>query len=399
MKHPVVAVYHSHYEQRLFSSFLFRVISRVSRVTTLLISKTLDPMVAHWTTGLLALSLCAGAGCITEPPSPDRALAPETKALEFLKREVPAWSKENGCFSCHNNGDAARALYTATGKGYDVPSEVLADTTAWIRKPERWEENKGDPGFSDKRLANLQFTASLMAAFQSGHVRDGTALKAAARKVAADQDRDGAWHIELQNSIGSPATYGTPLATYLALKTLERAGAPETFGAIEKAKSWLRAASPKNVISAAAILLAAADDPTAPGRLKLKECFTVLRDAQNRDGSWGPYRDSPGEAFDTAVALLALAELKSEPEIEALIRRGRMFLVRQQNEDGSWPGTTRPPGGNSYAQRISTAGWATLALLATRNHANFGARGDGRSARKSRTRRSASLPRGNIREH
>jgi len=36
--------------------------------------------------------------------------AAEARAVEFLVREVPAWSKNNGCFSCHNNGDAARAL-------------------------------------------------------------------------------------------------------------------------------------------------------------------------------------------------------------------------------------------------------------------------------------------------
>ncbi|MEK7831414.1 MAG: hypothetical protein AAB401_10040, partial [Acidobacteriota bacterium] len=26
----------------------------------------------------------------------------ETKAIAFLSREVPAWPKTNGCFSCHN---------------------------------------------------------------------------------------------------------------------------------------------------------------------------------------------------------------------------------------------------------------------------------------------------------
>ena len=35
--------------------------------------------------------------------------SPEAKALTFLAREVPAWKQHNGCFSCHNNGDAARA--------------------------------------------------------------------------------------------------------------------------------------------------------------------------------------------------------------------------------------------------------------------------------------------------
>ena len=45
---------------------------------------------------------------------------------------------------------------------------------------------------------------------------------------------------------------------------------------------------------------------------------------------------------------------------------GRAYLLATQQEDGSWTETTRPAGATSYAQRISTTGWATLALLATR---------------------------------
>lgn len=78
----------------------------------------------------------------------------EARAVAFLIREVPAWSKANGCFSCHNNGDAARVLYTASRQGHQVPANALAATTAWVGTPNRWEQNKGDPGFSDKRLAD-----------------------------------------------------------------------------------------------------------------------------------------------------------------------------------------------------------------------------------------------------
>ena len=51
--------------------------------------------------------------------------------------------------------------------------------------------------------------------------------------------------------------------------------------------------------------------------------------------------------------------------MKAMIARGRKFLIAEQRDDGSWPETTRPPGNVSYAERISTAGWCTMALLAT----------------------------------
>ncbi|MGH9840061.1 MAG: hypothetical protein ACREEM_14855 [Blastocatellia bacterium] len=284
--------------------------------------------------------------------------SPEGKAIAFLTREVPAWSRDNGCFSCHNNGDAARALYDASRKGHRIPAETLAETTVWLREPRGWKENKGDPGFSDKRLANVQFASSLLAAFENGHIKDRRPLEAAARMLVAEQDVDGSWKIDTGTTLGSPATYGTPLATWMALRVLKRADLVETRPLMQKAERWLRRSKPNNLLAAATLLLASAGDST--------ESLKLIRRAQTRDGGWGPYADSPPEVFDTAMVLLALVEAREKPGVEELIRRGRSFLIAHQNADGSWPATTRPSGSESYAQMMSTAGWATLALLATR---------------------------------
>ena len=315
---------------------------------------------------LIILAAVAAAVCVNESGRRQPIDTSEARAVEFLTREVPAWSKNNGCFSCHNNGDAARALYAATRKGYRVAAEALAETTAWVRQPNRWEQNKGEPGFSDKRLANIQFAASLLAAFEAGHVKDRSSLQEAARKLAADQSSDGAWNIDPGNTPGSPATYGTPLATYMALRTLKRADSSETKDAVRKAERGMERVSPDNVLSAAVVLLATEFGSGESTRLKQEDCLKRIRAAQTRDGGWGPYLDSPPESFDTAVVLLALGQVRHKPGIVDSIRRGRHFLVAQQNRDGSWPETTRPPGGDSYAQRLSTSGWVTLALLETR---------------------------------
>src|SRR5439155_8770101 len=322
-------------------------------------------MIWSWTKRLLLLSILAASGCVSESARRDRPAIAEASAVQFLAREVPAWSRNNGCFSCHNNGDGARALYAARRKGYRVPGRILADTTAWVAQPDRWEHNKGDPGFSDLRLANIQFAAALLAAREAGLAPDRQPLQEAARKVCADQGADGAWHIEPRNVVGSPATYGTTLATYMALRTLKQADIAGTGDSIRKAEDWLRQARPNNVLSAATLLLASAESERAV-RPKREECLILIRRGQARDGGWGPYADSPAEPFDTAVVLLSLTELRAVPGVDEMIRKGRSFLAERQNPDGSWPATTRPPGGNSYAQRISTTGWATLALLATR---------------------------------
>ena len=74
---------------------------------------------------------------------------------------------------------------------------------------------------------------------------------------------------------------------------------------------------------------------------------------------------SRSEPFDTALVLLALTEHKKNAELRSIIDRGRAYLLESQHEDGSWTETTRPANAVSYAQQLSTCGWATLALLAT----------------------------------
>jgi hypothetical protein len=314
----------------------------------------------------LTIALLSG-GCATEGGHTDPVRKAERAGVEFLMREVPAWHADNGCFSCHNNGDGARALYSASRKGYRIPSGVLADTTAWVVRPGGWENNKGDPGFSDKRLASIQFAGSLLAASESGHVKDRRPLEAAARKLVAEQAGNGTWPIGFAEALGSPATYGTPLATYRALDILRRAEAAGTSQAMALAENWLRQLRADNVMTAATLLLFADSERSEPaGDPAAQNLLAMIGRGQGTDGGWGPYADSPPEAFDTALVLIALAGRPTAPGVGAMIRRGRTYLAAQQSPDGSWPATTRPSGGNSYAQRISTTGWVTLALMATR---------------------------------
>src|SRR5215472_7321204 len=88
--------------------------------------------------------------------------SPEERAVAYLSREVPAWSKDHKCFSCHNNGDAARTLFLASAKGYTVPDESVADTIAWLAKPQNWNNNGDDKKYADKQLDCLQFGAALL---------------------------------------------------------------------------------------------------------------------------------------------------------------------------------------------------------------------------------------------
>ena len=282
----------------------------------------------------------------------------EEKALAFLRREVPRWSKENRCFSCHNNADGARALYLAASGSKPAGPDPLAETTAWLARPGGWKHNGGEGPFSDKRLARIEFSAALAEAVRAGALKDPTPLKEAAKELVGDQAEDGSWAPEGPDAIGSPATLGRPLATMTALETLRTADAARFREAIARGERWLARLEPVTMLDASVVLLTA---PIADPRRKL--AIDRIRAAQTDAGGWGPYPDSPPEPFDTAVVLIALSTAKVEA---AAIAKARLYLTKTQQEDGGWIETTRPAGAESYAQRISTAGWVARALMASR---------------------------------
>ena len=271
------------------------------------------------------------------------AATPEERGIAYLAREVPRWAAENHCYSCHNNGDGARALYAARRQGYAVPDEALADTTRWLARPGDWDRNHGNPLASDKKLARIQFAGALAEAGT-----DRAALAKAADSLLPYQEKDGSWQVDSTADAGSPVTYGPVLATYLVRRTLDAAGSVRYRDALARADSWLRGVNASTVPDAATLLMA----------FHKPECLDLIRRAQASDGGWGPRAHAPSEVFDTALVLLAL-------RTGEMAGRGRAFLIRTQLSSGGWPETTRPSGGQSYAQHISTTAWATLALLAT----------------------------------
>jgi hypothetical protein len=290
----------------------------------------------------------------------------EAAALVFLAAEVPKWSKEHHCFSCHNNGDGARALFRAIKQGRPVPANALADTSQFLLRPEQWDHNGPEGPFSDRVLARIQFAAALAEARDSREASNAAVLIQAADPLVQDQRPDGSWSIEGAGGIGSPAAYGPAIATWLARRTLHEADPQRFAAAVAKADGWFLGREVQTVLDAAATLLALQTSADPAADRARQRSLDLIRRGESREGGWGPYVTSPPEAFDTAVVLLALADQAEKPDIRAMITRGRSFVAKSQEPDGGWPPTTRPPGGESYAQRLSTTGWATLALITTR---------------------------------
>jgi hypothetical protein len=323
---------------------------------------------------LLLPAACAG---------PDRGkektlAATEERAVSYLAAEVPRWPRENRCFSCHNSGDGARALYAARAAGVEVPDEALAATSTWLRDPGSWNADPRYRDYGDPEFTSLQFASALIAGTAARAVAGRAAVERAGEIAAKGQLPDGSWRGGSEGTVGSPTAYSQHLATYAGARILAAAGA-EHDAARERAVAWLRERAPANVHQAAVLLLGASPQGDFPGEERLAECLALIRQGASPGGGWGAYANAAPEAFDTALVLLGLARLKARvaagtraedreraAEIAPWIESGREFLRRTQRADGSWQETTRPPGAESYALRISTTAWAVIALLATR---------------------------------
>lgn len=296
------------------------------------------------------------------------AAEPIDTALQYLTREAQVWRTQNGCFSCHNNGDAARVVSIARRSGRPLDRATLKETMDWLSQPKRWAAELADTEFKDAELAELQFAAALAEATSAELVDRPQPLAEAAELLAKRQKPDGRWSVDRSGLGGGPVTYGDALATALARGVLRSANTRKHAEPLARADRWLRAARSQSPAEQAAVVLGLAGATDEEAAAQRKKFVAAARKARTTSGGWGPFAGRPAEPFDTALVLLGLATLADEPDepgVADLIARGRAALLAMQEPAGNWPETTRPAGGESYAHRVSTTAWATQAVLVT----------------------------------
>jgi len=296
--------------------------------------------------------------------------SPEAKAVAYLAKQVPAWRGTHGCASCHHNGDAARALLMAANRGHDV-GQAVTDTRTFLQNPAGWAANKGHE--ADESLMRLQFAAALAAAGEND-LSPSPALVEAAKALLADQMPDGSWAPDASDPPNSPLTWGTAVATWMARSTLIASGREPDDFAVAQTDRWLRTVEVETVPDAAGVVLGLGVTSDVMADKQRAKYLNLLRFAQRDTGGWGAAPNAEyATTFDTALVVLALQQLESDPrlarstyrveELRAAIARGRTWLVEAQRDEGSWPETMRGSATTSEAQRLSTTAWALMALL------------------------------------
>jgi len=322
----------------------------------------------------------------------DQAAAVKTsidKGLTFLTKDSLTWKTERKCSSCHQIPMALWSLNEAKKLGYAVDEKAVTELMEWVlaaddpgkifpkaapqdpkAKPEEQKPDDAKPEPPKETFVN-QTPLMLALAFEAGDAKDDPGregLKKMLASVVKDQRPDGTWGVMY---VWEPYGGKPDALTNLALLSLASPNAPDlgepAKAAQAKGLAWLASAKADETLQGSALKLLLwrrLGKPAAEQEPLVKQIVGW----QNEDGGWAQNKELKSDSYSTGQALYSLAEA-GFPMNDPAIAKAQAFLVKSQQENGSWTMTSRPggPGGKSAKNSapIGYAGtaWAVMGLM------------------------------------
>ena len=203
----------------------------------------------------------------------------------------------------------------------------------------------------------------------------GRATDVLVHYLAAKQRPEGNW--EGTGATRAPMQDGNFSRTALSIRALTAYATParaaEYKSRVERAATWLAAQAPVSTEDRVMQLLGLhwANADAAARQKRMQQ----LRALQRADGGWAQTPHLESDAYATGQVLYTLRQL-GVPAADPALQRGAAFLLRTQQEDGSWHVKSRamkiqpyfesgfPYEHDQWISHAATA-WATMALTVT----------------------------------
>lgn len=303
--------------------------------------------------------------------------------LERVQQSNQMFVKRTGCVSCHHEGIGRVTTAFARDRGFRVDEATDGEQEKRTGKflddlRPLLERAVADP--AETKNVPIADVGDLVTGFGSAilgmdpkKAAASPAVGAATVVMARMQTPDGDWRFGFRRD---PIQSSYFTATALAIRAMKayapKEQAAEMEGRIAKAKEWLLSAPAPDTEDKVYRLLALKwAGATADERRKAVE---ELRATQRADGGWAQLGGMASDAYATGTALYALGQAGEVPASNETYQRGVAFLVRTQDDDGTWYVQKRAIPANNYfdtgysygqSQYISYAAgcWATIALL------------------------------------
>jgi cytochrome c553 len=292
--------------------------------------------------GLSPSKLEAHAPAAPPRRTPREAIA---KALAVSQPAAAKFVMTGGCVSCHADHLNGMAVSAAKPLGItaDYPLEARrAEATATLRgllDQEMYQLQDPPPGVDGMEFSLMQLAAA--------NVPPSLSTDSLVHYAAALQRKEGDW--PLFGTVRPPLEDGSFTQTAKGIRVLRVyaiAGRKSEFDErVERAAKWLEAAEPRTTEDRSMQLLGIA---WAGHKAPLNRAQQLIA-KQRPDGGWGQTDNLATDAYATGEALWALHETGTSAS-DSVYRRGVEFLLRTQQEDGTWHVVTRALGFQPYFQ-------------------------------------------------
>lgn len=326
------------------------------------------------------------AATATGAPRPPRTPREAVQvSLPLIEASMLQFNKRTGCISCHQEGLGRMTTGAAREHGFRLDPAVEQVQRGRINgaldamRPLHLQALKGSAAMKQVPLIEINEVSTgdtwLLAGMAAHKQPALEASGAMAMVLARQQLPDGPWQFTLARVPMQSSFFTT---TALAVQSLRTYGpqsyATEISERIRRAKAWLLTAPTQTSEDRSSRLLglkwAGATDP------ERQKAVEELRAEQRPDGGWSQLTTLQSDAYATGQALYALHAAGGLPVTDSVYERGVQFLLRTQDEDGSWFVNKRAlpvnnyfdagfPHGQSQYSSFNGTCWAMLALLET----------------------------------
>ena len=306
----------------------------------------------------------------SSPPSRPNAREAAGRAISLLQSSGTTYFRKSGCAGCHHQ--LLTALLLGAAREHGLPAgeafaAVQLKTLIAIKQPLREQLFQR----VSQGISPIETSLFLIALASLGHTPD-VLTDALCHDLAGTQRLDGSWAAMGQRP---PITYTRFSATAFAVRALQLCASPgrrvEMDRRITLARNWLSAAQPEHTEERVMRLLGLFW--SSPKATREEPQVKALIQLQQPDGGWAQRTGFSSDAYATGQALYALGIAGGTPTADPVFRSGLEFLLRTQQEDGSWFVRSRsvkfqpyfesgfPYGDDQWISAAAT-NWAALAL-------------------------------------
>ena len=336
--------------------------------------------------GVILILAFALKGADAAPPEQLQAAA--GKSIALLQRSGPQFFRQSGCVACHQQTVTSMAVAEARRRGLKFDDKTAREElqiTALTLKSyrARFLQRVDHPANSAPSIGYLAWGLAAEQ-YPADETTDAMIIEMAGRQTA-----DGSW-----TAFGHrpPLEYSPISATALAVHAIQLYVPPGLKRPLDerigRARDWLASSQPRTNAEHAFRLLGLVWSG-AEENLTAEETKTLLVE-QRDDGGWAQLSTLESDAYATGLTLYALHEAGGASSEHPAYQRGLEFLLKTQQDDGSWHVKSRAfpfqpyfesgfPHDHDQWISATATGFATVALMRALPTTNASTEAHGRS--------------------